>query len=422
MQASVIIPVWNGETIIAECLEAIYRYATASLKEVFCVDNASVDRSATIIAEQFPQVRLLPQPVNLGFAGGVNRGMRSATGDVFVLLNQDCIVQEKWLTPLIDAFSNHPQYGILGGTIFEADGSINHTGARLRRPDAYGIHETATFPDNSPREVDYVTGAMLAIRRSAWDTIGPFDEAFYPAYFEEVDYCYRARHHGFQVMHVPGARATHRFTSREWQKEPLRHATNQHRARYRFVSKHFTTEQLVDFFSAESAAIPAQIYRDQVLGRLLAARDVLHDLPAILAARQSDLEKDADPIRQRLLQVNFSHVQNDALSAAQNEMADRISASRQQIAELQEEKDTLLADIYFRDPHEPEPESGWQRWRMILLRLVSIFTLREHRLLVRLSTLHVAQFAQLQDHLQLLEQDARNHSNLLRTLATNEYG
>lgn len=422
MQASVIIPVWNGETIIAECLEAIFKYATSSLEEVFCVDNASVDRSASIIATEFPQVRLLPQPVNLGFAGGVNQGIKSATGDVFVLLNQDCLVQENWLPALIEAFSSHPQYGILGGTIFDADGSVNHTGARLRQPDAFGIHETAISPDASPREVDYVTGAMLAIRRTAWDIIGPFDEAFYPAYFEEVDYCYRARHHGFQVVHVPEARATHKFTSRQWQKEPLQHTANQHRARYRFVAKHFRVEQLVDFFAAESAAVPTQVYHNQVLGRLLAARDVLHDLPAILAARQKDLEKDADSTRRRLLQVNFSHVQNDALKAAQSEMADRLRASREKLAELQEEKDTLLADIYFRDPHEPEPESGWQRWRLIVLRLASIFTLREHRLLVRLSTLHVAQFAQVQHHLQLLEQEARNHSNLLRTLATNEYG
>ncbi|MBN1247210.1 MAG: glycosyltransferase, partial [Anaerolineae bacterium] len=85
MQTSVIVPVWNGSADIEACLKAVYEHSGGELLEVICLDNASEDDSVERIRKHFPQVRLLQQPINLGFAGGVNVGVDAARGDLLVL-------------------------------------------------------------------------------------------------------------------------------------------------------------------------------------------------------------------------------------------------------------------------------------------------------------------------------------------------
>ena len=87
-----------------------------------------------------------------------------------------------------------------GATILDAQGGIDHAGAFVRRPDAEGIHVTtaAAAAANAPHAVDYVTGAVMAISRPTWDAVGRFDEGYYPAYYEDCDYCYRASARGIR--------------------------------------------------------------------------------------------------------------------------------------------------------------------------------------------------------------------------------
>jgi GT2 family glycosyltransferase len=86
-------------------------------------------------------------------------------------------------------------------------------------PLAYSQHVTVAAA--APTRMEYVTGAAFAIRHQAWETIGAFDEDFYPAYYEEADYCYRARQHGWGVLYVPAARVRHLQTGQTWRKDPL---------------------------------------------------------------------------------------------------------------------------------------------------------------------------------------------------------
>ncbi|GIV68453.1 glycosyltransferase family 2 protein [Caldilinea sp.] len=144
MLTSVIIPVWNGEAVLAECLRAVFTHAGEHGLEVICVDNASIDGSAALIRSQFPEVKLLPQPVNLGFAGGVNVGMAAASGEVFVLLNQDCLVAPGWLDGLHATLREQANCGIVGAVLEDANGAINHAGAFITRPLGYGRHRTET--------------------------------------------------------------------------------------------------------------------------------------------------------------------------------------------------------------------------------------------------------------------------------------
>jgi GT2 family glycosyltransferase len=422
MQASIVIPVWNGEAVLPDCLESIYKHSGSELLEVICVDNDSRDGSAALIAGRYPRIRLLRQPVNLGFAGGVNAGIEAARGDVFVLLNQDCIAQPGWLTALVQALEENAGFGVAGCTILNADGTLNHTGACVRRPDAYGIHLTERTT-HEPASVECVTGAAMAIRRETWNAVGRFDEGYYPAYYEDSDYCYRARRKGFGVAYVPNACVAHLCSGREWLADPLRHTANQHLARYRFVGKHFDMRETADFFQAELEALQAEDSYDQVLGRVLAARDILRSVADVIERRRADLDDRPAPTHRRRLQSGFAQVGRMALATAiemtqvglieppveeweaanqrlqgalrrpvavqpprfpGEEEADRL------LQELQQREHDLLARIHFRSPTADEPESRFRRlFRLLVLRPLSFLVGRDYLLLSELNAVHV---------------------------------
>jgi GT2 family glycosyltransferase len=432
MPASVIIPIWNGESVIVDCLAAVYANSGDQLREVIAVDNASPDRSAAIIQERFPQTRLLRQPVNLGFAGGVNVGLRAGRGDVLILLNQDCIVQPGWLDALLDVLAVNPRLGIAGCTILNADGSINHAGAQLRRPIALGQHFTDRGGDE-PRAVDYVTGAAMAIRRAAWDTVGPFDADFYPAYYEEVDYCYRARHAGFEVAYVPAAEVQHLFSSREWQRDPIRSwATHQH-SRYRFVCKHFAEAELAAFFDVEAREIEAEPSFEMNLARVLGARDTLRQLPGIVQRRQIELGDELTPDQVRLLQMGFTRISRQAFAAAERQArtdayvpsrwldADTAPAEQQVLTDrlrtIAQREQTILAQAFFT----AEASAALR----VLKRLASLLTGREHRLLTELNVLHAQRLEALEQLAQArydsLQQRLDRRLAVLETLMDYDY-
>lgn len=418
MRVSVIIPVWFGEEVIGQCLTAVTQHATSTLHEIICVDNGSPDNAAALIAAQFPQVRLLPQPVNLGFAGGVNAGMRAAQGDVFLLLNQDCLVHEGWLTAVVETFTQHPTVGIVGATLYNADGAVNHAGAAIQKPGGYGEHRADIPTDGRARPSDYVTGALLALRRTVWEQVGPLDEGFYPAYFEESDYCYRARHKGFDVLYAPALAGTHLLSSRQWLKDPVRHTIHQHRARYRFICKHFTAADLPAFFQAETADIVADAYHDQTIGRLVAAHHTLRDLPATLASRQRDLDMATPSAHARHLLVGFGELARHAwekwqkpnvavgrLVAQRLALQAQLQVSDQALEEWHQQEIALLTRLYFRHPLQPTTETRAQRWlRLLVKRPLSLITLRDYFLQARLNTLHVARMDQIVHRQQTAEQ------------------
>lgn len=316
MRASIIIPVWNGADVLPACLDSIQEQAGAELLEVICVDNASEDTSADLIAGYYPQVRLLHQAVNLGFAGGVNAGIDAAQGNVMVLLNQDCIAQPGWLKALDRALASHPKLGVAGCTLYTNDGNIGHVGAIIQRPEAYGVH-LAQIPQAELIESDFVTGAAMAISRRTLEATGPFDEGFYPGYYEDADYCYRVRRQGFSVACVINARVVHLAQSKEWQADTTKHYANQCLSRYRFVAKHFDSQETIEFFAAELEAANTEEYLDRAIGRAIAARDVLRQLPDVLHRRSLDLEDPLSAAHRRQLQVGFARVWRQGYAAAQ---------------------------------------------------------------------------------------------------------
>lgn len=247
---AVILPVWNGMRDLPACLAALERQQGVAF-EAYVVDNGSTDGSAGFVADRYPTVRLIRNETNLGFARACNVGLRAAQGHaILVLLNQDTEVRADWLARLTAPMEHDASIGIAGSKALFPDGTIQHAGGELNRQ---GItrHIGYRQPDEGQfaflREVDFVTGAALAITRAAYEAIGDLDEGFAPAYYEDVDWCWRAREAGFRVVYVPDSVLVHKETSvlldRGYDAE-----LTLHRNRLRFVLKHWSLHQLVDEF------------------------------------------------------------------------------------------------------------------------------------------------------------------------------
>jgi GT2 family glycosyltransferase len=284
-RASVIIPVWNGRQYLPACLDALLAQDYPDF-EVIAVDNASTDGSADFVAKNYPQVRLIRNKGNLGFAGGCNVGLKVAQGGILVLLNQDTRVRPNWLRVLSDALQDH-KIGVAGCKIFYPDGeTIQHAGTwiewPLGLPHHYGQGERDTGAWDTPRTVEYVTGAAMAFRRDVLEHIGPLDEEFWPAYFEDVDFCFRAREAGYEVWYIPDAVLVHEETTSLTDR--LLVSQFGQRGRLRFLLKHMPPEQfLSQFIPAEvSYQLPAihgnesEALRTAYLEAVLKAAFILH--------------------------------------------------------------------------------------------------------------------------------------------------
>ncbi len=239
---SIIIPVWNGRHLLPACLESLRaeRLRDNSRPEIIAVDNGSADGSADWIIANEPEVRLLRHQYNLGFGGGCNRGLRAAQSELLILLNQDAQVYPGWLQALEETFEN-PRIGIAGCKIFYPDGkTLQHAGAWIEWPMGYGRHfghgEADADAWDVAKPVEWVTGAAFAIRRATYVATGELDEEFWPGYFEDVDYCLRAKVQGFETWYAPAAMLKHQESTSIGDKLELHRVFN--RNRLRFTLKH----------------------------------------------------------------------------------------------------------------------------------------------------------------------------------------
>lgn len=285
---SVIIPVRNGMPYLRNCLDALLaqQQAAPELKiQIVAVDNASIDGSADFIAQHYPMVRLICNKVNRGFAGGCNQGLAAAPAGIAILLNQDTRVYPGWVRAIVHAFADRTT-GIVGCKIYYPDGkTLQHTGGHLRRPDLNGIHFSHGDADegqgDQSRPVEWVTGAAFAIRRRVIDAIGYLDEGFWPGYYEDVDYCLRARAAGWQVWYCAEAVLEHQETSSRIDERAVQRFY--HRGRLRLALKHLSpAEWWRDFLPYERSqamradAAVQSAYLDAVLAAPLLLKTHWH--------------------------------------------------------------------------------------------------------------------------------------------------
>ena len=267
MKASIIILAWNGKPYLEACLDAVQVLDYPDF-EILFVDNSSTDGSADWVATHYPFVRVIRNASNLGFAAGNNVGLTAASGEVFVLLNQDTVVQTGWLSALVEGLHILNGSGVVGSKILDMDGrTLQHAGGYIQRPLALGLHYGYGEVDNGQwdmaQKVEFVTGAALAFKREVYEKIGGLDEGFYPGYFEDVDFCYRAREVGYSVWYVPQSQLLH-HESASMRFDVVRGHRSYYRNRLRFVFKHYAIAEMVDeYFPLETARI-AHISLDEL--------------------------------------------------------------------------------------------------------------------------------------------------------------
>ena len=205
----VIIVNWNGKEVLQKCLSSFFTYTAVSECKVVVVDNASTDSSVDVVQEKFPQVKLIKNAENAGFSKANNQGIRFALengAEHILLLNNDVeITNEGWLNEFSNVLDSNPKIGVVGCKLLYSDGSIQHAGGviRLRVPYHKGEGAKDTGQYDKVEFVDYVTGAALMIKSEVIRRIGLLDEGFTPLYYEDTDWCVRARLYGYKVAYTP---------------------------------------------------------------------------------------------------------------------------------------------------------------------------------------------------------------------------
>lgn len=209
---SIVIPVVSELELTLACLEAIRRN-TPERHEVIVVDNGSTDGTGPALAV-LPSLRVVRNERNLGFAGGVNRGIRAASGSEIVLLNNDTLVAPGWLRELRGALSSGPRVGLVGATSNYVGGGqqIEVDYARPEESEAFGARWSERFAGRY-QPMTMLTGLCLLVKREVFDVIGLFDERFLVGNFEDNDFCLRARLANYDLRLAVGS-FVHHYGSR----------------------------------------------------------------------------------------------------------------------------------------------------------------------------------------------------------------
>jgi N-acetylglucosaminyl-diphospho-decaprenol L-rhamnosyltransferase len=210
----------NTRAQLRDCLASL-----PAETEVVVVDNDSGDDSVRMVRDEFPHVGIVANRFNPGYGGGANQGVRRCDADYVLILNSDTLVEPGALTSLRRHLDDNPRVGLAGPRLRNRDGTLQPscfpvpgTMRWLVENDPMGRlvgwvppARRRSYRFNPPGEagpVPWVLGAALAVRRSAFEVVGGFDESFF-MYYEEVDLCMRLRLAGWEVHHVPTAEIVH---------------------------------------------------------------------------------------------------------------------------------------------------------------------------------------------------------------------
>lgn len=231
MDVSIVIINWNGLNVLRNCLDSLFASPQGIDFEVIVVDNASHDESVAMMQRDFPQVIVMRNTQNLGFAAANNQAFKIARGRHVLLLNNDTLVLEGALRESVRYLDAHPRVGALGCRVEFPDRSFQTSCYRFNEP--FELFMTRLLPLGSirqerlnigrycarqfrePTPVDCVAGCYMLVRAEVIATVGGFDEDFF-MYGEDEEWCSRIHRGGWSIIYFPGATIIHlhRFSSR----------------------------------------------------------------------------------------------------------------------------------------------------------------------------------------------------------------
>lgn len=268
---SLIILNWNGKDYIGSCLRSILD-STYKNYEVIVVDNASTDGSIEIVKKEFPEVMIICNQRNIGFAAGNNVGIKHSKGDIIGLVNSDVIVDRDWLSELIKEISASSKIGVVSGVILykNHDNLVESIGVNI--DSLTGTHwrvgQYETLSEMTLiSDIDSFMACALLIKKVVIEDVGLLDERFF-LYFEDADWIIRAREAGYEIKLVPSAVVWHEGSASSM-KIPLKKYYHYSYSSFRFYFKHYPLSRIL-------TSIFFQLFITPVIEILIFKRPVIY--------------------------------------------------------------------------------------------------------------------------------------------------
>lgn len=250
---SVVIVNWNTRDLLMVCLNSLEEQKGNFRKEVIVVDNGSSDGSQAAVRKSFPQVQIIENNANLGFAKANNIGMKASEGRYLCLVNSDVKVLDGCLDQLVRYIDQDTSIGIIGPKILWPDMTLQdscrkfpslwnnvcdflHLNRLFPKSDIFSSEHMMFFDHMTIRNVEGLVGCFLMIRKEALEQAGLFDEQFF-IYYEETDLCKRIRDKNWKIVFFPSARAIH-YGRKSSSKDALRFSFEQLKSKIQYWEKH----------------------------------------------------------------------------------------------------------------------------------------------------------------------------------------
>lgn len=222
---SIIIVSWNTRDILYDCIKSTSSQTSDIDYETIVVDNASTDGSTEMVKTRFPQVVLIDNSENRGFAAANNQGIKVAKGRYVLLLNSDTVVLDQAIAKIVSFADDNPEAAVVGCRVLNPNGTLQRTCFMFPsllnmflstaylykffpRSRFFGREQMSWWNRDDVREVDVVTGCFMLVRREAIEPVGVMDERFF-MYGEETDWCYRFKKAGWKILFTPDAEIIH---------------------------------------------------------------------------------------------------------------------------------------------------------------------------------------------------------------------
>jgi N-acetylglucosaminyl-diphospho-decaprenol L-rhamnosyltransferase len=256
MDLSVVVVSYNTRELVSECLASVFSTLGPRLRhEVIVVDNASSDDSVAMIRDSFPQVRVLANSENVGFAAGSNQGLKESNGRFVILLNPDTVASAGALERMVALMEEQGDVGVVGPRLIYPDGQFQHSAFtfptlpmifldffplhhRLVNSRLNGRYPRALYEKGKPFAIDHPLGAALMVRRPVMEQVGLLDPGFF-MYCEEIDWCMRIKRAGWRILCCPRAEIVH-YAAQSTSQFADDMYVELHRSRYRLYEKHYS--------------------------------------------------------------------------------------------------------------------------------------------------------------------------------------
>ena len=211
LDLSIVIVSYNVRGLLKECLESIYRTTKYIQFEVYVVDNNSSDGTIQMIEREFPQVKLIANKDNIGFAKANNLAFQKSRGKYILMLNPDTVILQNSLYKIVNYFEQQPNIGAIGCKMLNSDRTLQPSCYNFPTLlEIFGMYFIGSrifsglkkFDYDKVQEVDFVRGAFLALNKQCLEEIGLLDEKLF-MFGEETDLCYRMKQRGWKVIYIP---------------------------------------------------------------------------------------------------------------------------------------------------------------------------------------------------------------------------